>query len=173
MGRATMTFEIEVAGRTRVVNVERDGAHHFRVTVDGLPLHLDAIQPAPGAWSILHTDTGRSDDVILARGPSVGEFVASIGGRTVSLVVNGRRARRTDDAGGPAGAHRVVAPMPGKVLRVLVQVGDTIAARQPLVVVEAMKMENELSAPRAGRITDIHVEPGVSVEAGRLLLVVE
>jgi biotin carboxyl carrier protein len=173
MGRAPMTFEIDIAGRTRVVNVERDGAHHFRVTVDGVAHHLDAIQPASGAWSILQTDTGRSDDVVLARGSSTGEFVASIGGRTVPLVVNGRRGRRSADAGAAAGAHRVVAPMPGKVLRVLVQVGDTIAARQPLVVVEAMKMENELSAPRAGRVTDIHVEPGVSVEAGRLLVVVE
>jgi biotin carboxyl carrier protein len=63
--------------------------------------------------------------------------------------------------------------MPGKVLHVLVQQGDTVAARQALVVVEAMKMENELSSPRPGRVTSIHVEAGASVEAGRLLLVVE
>jgi biotin carboxyl carrier protein len=63
--------------------------------------------------------------------------------------------------------------MPGTVLRVLVQTGDTVAARQPLVVVEAMTMENELSSPRPGRVTDVQVEPGTSVEAGRLLVVVE
>jgi biotin carboxyl carrier protein len=63
--------------------------------------------------------------------------------------------------------------MPGKVLRVLASPGDEVAARQPLVVVEAMKMENELSAARGGRVRDVVVEEGVSVEAGRLLVVVE
>jgi biotin carboxyl carrier protein len=63
--------------------------------------------------------------------------------------------------------------MPGKVLRVLVSPGDIVAPRQPLVVVEAMKMENELTTPRDGRVTAVHVEPGASVEAGRLLVVVE
>ncbi len=63
--------------------------------------------------------------------------------------------------------------MPGRVVRVLVAVGDEVAHRQGLVVVEAMKMENELGAPRAGRVTEIAVAEGVSVEAGRLLSVIE
>jgi biotin carboxyl carrier protein len=63
--------------------------------------------------------------------------------------------------------------MPGRVLRVLVRPGDEVAARQGLVVVEAMKMENELGAPRAGRVREVVVDEGVSVEAGRLLVVIE
>ena len=63
--------------------------------------------------------------------------------------------------------------MPGKVLRVLVQPGQDVAARQPLVVVEAMKMENELSSPRAGRVKDVAAVEGQSVEAGRVLIIVE
>ena len=63
--------------------------------------------------------------------------------------------------------------MPGKVLRVLVKPGDEVQLRQPLVVVEAMKMENELTSPKAGRVKDVAVKEGVSVEAGRLLVVVE
>jgi biotin carboxyl carrier protein len=63
--------------------------------------------------------------------------------------------------------------MPGKVVRVLVEPGDEVAGRQPLVVVEAMKMENELSSPRPGRVKEVAVRPGQSVEAGRLLVVVE
>jgi biotin carboxyl carrier protein len=89
------------------------------------------------------------------------------------MVVNGRRVRRGGEGAAREGVHKVLASMPGKVLRVLVRTGDTITARQPLVVVEAMKMENELSSPRAGRVTDVQVEPGASVEAGRLLVVVE
>ncbi|RPJ54475.1 MAG: hypothetical protein EHM24_31740 [Acidobacteria bacterium] len=63
--------------------------------------------------------------------------------------------------------------MPGKIVRVLVAPGDHVAARQGLVVVEAMKMENELRAPRAGRVKDVHVAEGALVESGRLLVVVE
>ena len=60
--------------------------------------------------------------------------------------------------------------MPGKVVRVLVHPGDRVLARQPLVVVEAMKMENELRAARDGQVAKVHVEEGASVEAGALLI---
>ena len=63
--------------------------------------------------------------------------------------------------------------MPGRIVRVLVKPGDEVAGRQGLVVVEAMKMENELVAPRPGRIKDVLVTEGQSVETGRLLIVVE
>jgi biotin carboxyl carrier protein len=63
--------------------------------------------------------------------------------------------------------------MPGRVVRVLVQPGDEVTARQGLVVIEAMKMENELTAVRSGRIREVTVAPGAAVEAGRLLVVIE
>ncbi|MCL4813293.1 MAG: hypothetical protein KJ061_12435 [Vicinamibacteraceae bacterium] len=90
----------------------------------------------------------------------------------LDVSVNGRRARRAGVAAA-AGEQRIVAPMPGKVLRVLVAPGDEVAVRQPLVVVEAMKMENELASPKAGRVKDVPAVAGESVEAGRLLVVVE
>jgi biotin carboxyl carrier protein len=63
--------------------------------------------------------------------------------------------------------------MPGKVVKVLVKPGDEVKARQGLVVVEAMKMENELRSPKDGRVAEVLVAEGASVEAGRLLVVVE
>jgi biotin carboxyl carrier protein len=63
--------------------------------------------------------------------------------------------------------------MPGKVVRVPVAVGDIVRARQPVVVVEAMKMENELRASRDGTVAEIHVREGMSVDAGALLLVIQ
>jgi biotin carboxyl carrier protein len=63
--------------------------------------------------------------------------------------------------------------MPGKVVRVLVSAGDEVSVRQGLVVVEAMKMENELRSPKDGRVKDVRVQAGTSVEAGRVLVVVE
>jgi biotin carboxyl carrier protein len=63
--------------------------------------------------------------------------------------------------------------MPGKVVRVLVKAGDRVAARQPVVVVEAMKMENELRASREGTVAEVHVREGMSVDAGALLVVIQ
>jgi len=63
--------------------------------------------------------------------------------------------------------------MPGRVVRVLVNAGDEVAARQGVVVVEAMKMENELRSPKAGTVKEVAVTPGTSVEAGRVLVVIE
>jgi biotin carboxyl carrier protein len=63
--------------------------------------------------------------------------------------------------------------MPGRVVRVLVSPGDEVSPSQGVVVVEAMKMENELRAPRGGRVKDVSVSPGTSVEAGRVLVVIE
>ena len=89
--------------------------------------------------------------------------------------MNGRRTRRAAPDGGGAsdGEQRVVAPMPGRVVRVLVAAGDEVAARQGVVVVEAMKMENELRSPEGRARQGVTVAPGTSVEAGRVLLVVE
>ncbi len=63
--------------------------------------------------------------------------------------------------------------MPGRIVRVLVQPGDRITARQGVIVVEAMKMENELRSPKAGKVKEVTVSPGMSVEAGRILVVIE
>ncbi|RPJ64661.1 MAG: acetyl-CoA carboxylase biotin carboxyl carrier protein subunit [Acidobacteria bacterium] len=76
-------------------------------------------------------------------------------------------------AAGAAGPQRITAPMPGKVLKVLVAAGESVEERQGLVVVEAMKMENELRAPRAGRVREVHVQEGAPVESGRLLVVLD
>ena len=98
-------------------------------------------------------------------------------GRTIPVQIRPAGSfGRQNKAGAGAqttGPQRVVAPMPGKVVRVLVKPGDDVKARQGLVVVEAMKMENELRAARDGRVRDVAVAEGQSVDAGAVLLVVE
>ena len=103
-----------------------------------------------------------------------GRLVARVGAVPVAVTVNGgrRRQKREAHASG-SGPQRIVAPMPGKVVRVLVKTGDAVRAHQPVVVVEAMKMENELRADRPGTVTDIHTREGVSVDAGALLVVIQ
>ena len=89
--------------------------------------------------------------------------------------MSGRRGGGRRQGGGAAGSGplRIVAPMPGKVVRVLVKAGDAVLARQPVVVVEAMKMENELRADRDGMVAEIHVREGMSVDAGARLIVIQ
>ncbi|HVA87417.1 MAG TPA: biotin/lipoyl-containing protein, partial [Candidatus Saccharimonadales bacterium] len=141
-------------------------------TVDVARLEGDAL-------SLLFVDEGgASRSVSVTRTGAGGELAVSIDGTVVPAVLNtgrgpwGRRAGHADGAG-ISGPQRLVAPMPGKVVRVLVAPGDTVKARQPLVVVEAMKMENELRSPKDGVVRDVKVGEGMSVEAGSLLAVVE
>jgi biotin carboxyl carrier protein len=178
-----MTFEIEIAGRVRRVSVQPiDGAGpaggRFRLIIrdsdesaGGESLEVDARATDLGL-SLVYAD-GRSVDAAVTGRPA-GELFLQLPHVDLSAIVDGRRSHRADaDAGGGSGAQRIVAPMPGRIVRVLVHPGDHVAARQGLVVIEAMKMENELTAVRPGRVTEVAVTAGSSVESGRLLVVIE
>lgn len=171
-----MTFEIDVNGRTRSVTVERAGSRdRFRVTVDGEVAVVDAQRSSEFGLSLLFPDRSHAGvRVSLAPGSVPGEMLAYLAGRTIPVAVNGRRTGRSgDSAAGTDGEQKITAPMPGRVVRVLVAAGDAVEARQPVIVVEAMKMENELRSPKAGRVKDVAVSAGASVEAGRVLVVIE
>jgi biotin carboxyl carrier protein len=170
-----MNFEIDIHGRTRSVTVERTSGHRYRVAVDGRVHEIDADRVGAFQWSLLvDGDAGVSREVGVAPSGRRGELLVAVEGRTVAVALNSRQTGRASaDAAGAAGEVTVAAPMPGRVLRILVAPGDEVAARQPVAVVEAMKMENELRAPKAGRVKDVCVAPGTSVEAGRALVVIE
>jgi biotin carboxyl carrier protein len=171
-----LTFDIELAGRTRRVLVEALAGARFRVTLDGHPHLVDAVRAGDLALSlIVDGDTGTSCEAYVVPGQAPGERLVRVDGYSGVVTIDGRRGRpaRGFERGGTAGGGSVVAPMPGRVVRILVGVGDEVSAREPVLVMEAMKMENELRSPKAGRIADIHVVEGASVEAGRLLIVVE
>jgi acetyl/propionyl-CoA carboxylase alpha subunit len=169
-----MTFEIEIDGTRRAVSVEPAGHGRYRIVVDGEP--HDVVAERTGEFGLtLSADGGalRSREVTIAPGGG-GEQLVGLAGRIVPVVVDGRRRRSSADAGAHQdGEQAVAAPMPGRVVRVLVAPGDTVTRRQGVVVVEAMKMENELGAPKAGRVKDVSVAPGTLVEAGRVLVVIE
>ena len=172
-----MTFEVEIEGRTHTVSVEALGAAgpeggRFRLLVDGQSCELDMSRTDLGV-SLLYVDDGRAVDVATTERPG-GEWLLQLPHVTLAATVDGRRGGR--GRGGQvaaAGEQRISAPMPGRVVRVLVKPGDEVAQRQGLVVVEAMKMENELTSPKGGRVREVAVSEGQSVEAGRLLIVVE
>jgi len=173
-------YEIEVGGRIRHVGVERAG-DGFAVELDGRNWRIDASRVDAHTLSlILDNEVDRKDraeragsEVTVVPGQSAGQFTIQVGALPIAVTVNGRRHRAgaSDPAG--AGPQRITAPMPGKIVRVFVRPGDAVTARQPLVVVEAMKMENELRANRDGTVAEVHVHEGLSVEAGAPLIVIQ
>ncbi len=135
-----------------------------------------------GIWSLLIGDgpCRRSYEVTF----SEADGLSRTSSRGLTVHVNGtpvpveRRSRRRATAAAAGadttdGPVSIAAPMPGRVVKVLVSAGDIVAARQGLIVIEAMKMENELRAPRAGTVTAVRVAPGATVEAGTVVVVIE
>ena len=172
-----------MGGRTRRVDVR--GAE---VLLDGQRMHVDAeslgdvVSLVIGGADAGARDgrCGRSYEVAVTQGAS-GDLLVYVNGRPIvvspSLADPRTRARATAGAGVrsdhlQSGPHRVVAPMPGRIAKVLVKVGDRVAARQGLVVVEAMKMENELRSPRDGTVLEVRVLEGARVESNALLVIV-
>jgi len=176
-----MRVEIEVNGTTHDVTVESSSRPgRYVVSWGGVSREVDARVVERSRHGLLlsfvRTDGGVAASRLARCAPTDRPAVTAIrlGGVEIEAVINGSRARLAGSvSGAESGAARLTAPMPGKVVRVLVAPGDTVEARQPLVVVEAMKMENEMTAPRAGTVTGVEVSEGMSVEAGRLLATIE
>ena len=175
-----MTFEVAAGDAVQAVTVVRKG-HLLQVEIGGRTMVVDARRVGEMSLSLLVHPAGgsgpaRSVDAALAAHGTAGDFDVHLAGRTIPVQVRpaggfGRQKKAAVAQG--TGPQRITAPMPGKIVRLLVTAGDEVTARQGLVVVEAMKMENELRAARAGRVRDVSVVEGQSVDAGAILLVVE
>lgn len=130
------------------------------------PAAASVFEVEPGVYSVI--DNGLSYEVRVLQNEAV------IDGHRFAFEIDDprqwRRSRADSAAHGPAA---VLAPMPGKVVRVLVAVGEMVAAGQGILVVEAMKMQNEMKAPRAGRVAAVRAVPGEGVGAGAVLALIE
>ena len=173
------SISIEVDGKARGVTVDRldKGGNRFRVAWDNRTFVVDAVEVDAHTLSVIQLDEGTDSEVVrFVETSSPGEVDVHLRGAAVRVVVNRERRRFGDESSNDReddGKAQIVAPMPGKVVRLLVEPGDQVEARQALVVVEAMKMENELTAPRAGQVMDVRVNEGMSVETGKVLVVIE
>src|SRR6266705_1242789 len=166
-----MKFEVQLAGQagksTRIVELERD-AEGWRVALDGRPVAADAVEVAPNTLSILLV--GQSYEICVA--PSVdGKLRLQTGGLEFTAEVidprswSGRRHGSVE----AEGRQQITAPMPGKVVRLLVKTGDAVEAGQGLLVVEAMKMQNEIRSPKSGTVERVVVAEGQAVNAREVL----
>jgi biotin carboxyl carrier protein len=165
-----MRYFVTIQGRTLQVDLSGETP-----TLDGRPVEA-RLTTVPGS-DVRHLLLGsRSHSVVARQSGRKGIWNLTIGGRTVAVEVLDERTRtiRQMAGGGEAEADKAIyAPMPGMVVRINVEVGDTVAAGQGIVVVEAMKMENELKAPSAGVVARIEAAPGKPVEKGAVLIVLE
>ena len=129
-------------------------------------------QVEPGLYSILLG--GQSYEARVSRtrhGPGAQEYSVRVGAEHYRVTIRDPRARRRGSNGGTSsGPLEITAPMPGRVVKVLVREGEEVSAGQGVLVIEAMKMQNELRAPRAGCVERIHAAEGAGVETGALLL---
>lgn len=175
-----MRYEIEAAGRLRRVSVSRTG-DGFAVSVDERLLRTDIVRIDSHTLSLIVDSSiaaglfgpRRVYDATVVPEAGTGRLIVLLGGVPVAVTLNGRRGGRSEPSGASSGPLRITAPMPGKVVRVLVEPGQPVRARQPVVVVEAMKMENALRTDRDGTVTGVHAREGTSVEAGALLVVIQ
>ena len=157
---------ITAAERESTVHVEgplSDG--RFKIVIDGTEHVVDARSVRPGTWSIVLG--GKQFLVDLDR--RKGAIAASVGAGEVSLKVEDALHRKLAQAAGPRGVARgeqIRAPIAGKVVKLLVEVGAVVEPGTPVIVLEAMKMENELVAERGGTVTAIHKAAGQPVDTG-------
>jgi pyruvate carboxylase subunit B len=166
-----MKYFVTVDGREYEVSVNGD-----TVTFEGVS-HRAAIEDVGGGpVSLLRIDN-EVHELIAVRGESRFEHAISVGGWRFRIEALNERARiireLSSKAAGAAGPAPVVAPMPGLIVRVNVQPGDQVRAGQGVVIMEAMKMENELRTTAAGTVKGVRVTPGAAVEKGTLLVELE
>jgi biotin carboxyl carrier protein len=166
-------YSVEIAGTEREVSIEKLDGNRVRVTHAGRSRIYDAVRVAAGGrastWSLLPEGGGPATLVdVDGAAPDLNVTVDNV---SVPLKVVSARAKVAGRAAPPprTGPASVESPMPGKVVKVLVAVGDEVKAGQGVVVVEAMKMENELKAAKDGKVSSITVQEGQAVEAGQTL----
>ncbi|HVG22429.1 MAG TPA: biotin/lipoyl-containing protein [Blastocatellia bacterium] len=164
-----MKYEAEIDGRAVGIELEQ---HEGRVsaTVDDRKYEAEVIRPEDGVFLIFV-----GERVYEARvwSESTNSLRVKLRDRLFTASIIDRKHRRASADHSQEGQQHLTAPMPGKIARVLLNPGDHVAAGEGVVVVEAMKMQNEIKSPKAGRVIEVRVSEGATVNANQVLAVVE
>jgi len=174
-GGAALSMLYQVTLGERVVRVElRRAGEHFFARVDDGAEQAVKLEQVHGLLRTVVVGDRRIELLATVQGDDVRLTIGGI--EFEAEVLDDAHARLASVTGRRTAGHarrELKAPMPGLLVKILCQVGDTIEPGQPLAVLQAMKMENELSLPRGGSVTAINAEPGKTVEQGQVLVVVE
>ena len=166
-----MKYFVRIGDEEHEVVLDADGVH---INGEDVAAYVAPIDGTPVRMVTIGNQVHR---VVVRPGKSRGLYTLWLDGYRFEAEALDERTRTIRDmsavVAGPSGPAPIVAPMPGLVVRVNAQVGDQVQAGQGVVVMEAMKMENELRAQAAGRIKSILAAPGTAVEKGTLLVELE
>lgn len=168
-----MRLNAEVGGEKFSVEVRREGGRVF-AEVGGRAYEIEARAVGKGEYLLVRG--GRVYECRVEQSERRGSPVTvSVGAGEYEVTLTDPKHLRGAGVahGADAARAQVVAPMPGKVVRVLVEAGQQVEAGQGVVVVEAMKMQNELKSPKGGTVAELRAEPGATVNAGDVLAVIE
>ena len=173
-------FSVKIGAEERLVElgVGDDGRSH--VVVDGTERTMELVAVEDGAW-LVRDGVSQTLAYVDGEGTKIGVSIKRPGADPVIVAAEVSEARSAAVAalvaqarrGSAEGPMTVKSPMPGRVVKILARPGERVAAGQAVVVVEAMKMENELRAPRAGTVRELRCAEGAAVEAGQDLVIVE
>jgi len=164
-----MKYEAEIDGIHKLIQIEqRNGL--VQANVDDRDYELTVVQPEAGVYLFF---LGASVYEVRVCGLQEESLHVEVGSRAFSARFIDRKHRRIGGDSAQAGQQLLTAPMPGKVISVLVSRGDQVRAGQGVLIVEAMKMQNEVKSPKAGLVTEIKVSEGDTVTANQILAIVE
>ena len=166
-----MKLQAEIDGKTSDVEVRRDGDSLF-ARVDGQEYELEVSEPEPGVFLFKHN--GRVFNTFALK-RSDGSIEVNLNGKSFNIqVTDPKRLRGSgSEHSHDHGLVEIKTAMPGKVVRILTAVGKSVEKGSGVIVVEAMKMQNEMRSPKDGVIKEIRVSEGVTVNAGEVLVVIE
>jgi biotin carboxyl carrier protein len=168
-----MKLKAQLSGSEHEISLDFDHGIAF-AEVDGRAYQVE-VRELSGGQYLLVDDTRIHRCRVEAKRDSGNSFEVVLRGFARDItIVDPKRLRSAHSAGAhDAGAAQIVSPMPGKIVRVLVEVGAQIEAGAGVVVVEAMKMQNEMKSPKAGVVVSINAQTGATVNAGDVLAVIE
>lgn len=165
-----MKYQVSISGKTHIVELQRH-ADSWQAKLDGQSCTADVVEAAPNTFSVLLD--GRSHEICVTFSPNGRVHLQTGGFEFRAEVIDPRSWSGRRHTGVEAeGRQQVVAPMPGKVIRILAAVGEKVEAGQGLLVVEAMKMQNEIRSPKSGTVERVLAAEGQAVNAGDVLCVV-
>ena len=167
-----MNYQVsEKGGASRVVSLRETGEGIYEITLDGETVHVDAVRSGPTVYSVI--EDGRQFEAMVDEKGAHG-FDVLVAGRIFHLESVDERTKLLAQGAAalPTGPQTVVAEMPGKCVKIAAAVGEAVREGQGIVVVEAMKMENEIPSPIAGIVKEIAISEGQTVEAGAPLFTV-
>ena len=167
-----MIFEVSEGKEVTRIELREVNENLYDVVIDGETVRVDAVKSGPTVYSVI--EAGKQFEAMVDERGKHG-FDVTVRGRLFHLAAEDERTKLLAAAAGVAasGPQTVAAEMAGKVLKLDAAVGDTVSEGQGIVIVEAMKMENEIRSPIDGVVTEIGVSEGDTVEAGATLFIVE